>query len=265
MIGRPIVYSKRQLAFIRRRRKKMPRIDLHAAFVRRFRRRDVSIDNLRDLCSRNGWLCGHGGPRRSRRYGKAELAFIKRRRTTPRRQLHAEFVQRFKRGDVSLDTFKALCSRKGWLTGRDGRFPKGILPHNKGKKMPFNANSARTQFKKGQLPKTARPVGSERFNKDGYIEISVRRGASRRFVLKHRWRWEKKHGPLPAGMALKCKGNRLDTNPSNWEAVPRALLPRLNGRYGRGYDGAPIELKPTIMAVVKLEHQLRERNTERRR
>jgi hypothetical protein len=130
--------------------------------------------------------------------------------------------------------------------------------------MPFNANSARAQFKKGQLPKTAKPIGSERFNKDGYIEISVKRGASRHFVLKHRWRWEKKHGPLPAGMALKCKGGKLNTNPSNWEAVPRALLPRLNGRYGRGYDAAPVELKPTIMAVVKLEHQLRERNTERR-
>jgi hypothetical protein len=41
--------------------------------------------------------------------------------------------------------------------------------------------------------------------------------------------------------------------------VPRALLPRLNGRFGRGYDEAPEELKPTIMAVAKLEHSVRER------
>jgi hypothetical protein len=36
-------------------------------------------------------------------------------------------------------------------------------------------------------------------------------------------------------MALKClDGNKQNTDPSNWEAVPRALLPRLAGgnRYG---------------------------------
>lgn len=35
------------------------------------------------------------------------------------------------------------------------------------------------------------------------------------------------------------------------------LLPRLNGIYGRGYDKAPGELKPVIMAVSKLEHKAR--------
>jgi hypothetical protein len=37
------------------------------------------------------------------------------------------------------------------------------------------------------------------------------------------------------------------------------VLPRLSGRFGRGYDDAPSELKPTIMAVAKLEHQLRQK------
>jgi hypothetical protein len=34
------------------------------------------------------------------------------------------------------------------------------------------------------------------------------------------------------------------------------MLPRLNGKGSRGrdYDTAPAELKPTIMAVAKLEH-----------
>ena len=35
---------------------------------------------------------------------------------------------------------------------------------------------------------------------------------------------------MPAGMCLKCKGGRSDTDPSNWELIPRALLPRLAGR-----------------------------------
>lgn len=60
-------------------------------------------------------------------------------------------------------------------------------------------------------------------------------------------------------MVLKCKGDPLNTDPSNWEVVPRGVLMRLNGT-GTGpfkriaYDDAPEELKPTLMAMTKLEH-----------
>ena len=64
--------------------------------------------------------------------------------------------------------------------------------------------------------------------------------------------------PLPQGMCLKClDGDKTNTDPSNWKAIPRALLPRLNGRFGRDYDAAPAELKPTILAIAELEHQAR--------
>jgi hypothetical protein len=196
-------------------------------------------------------------------YSARQLAFIKRHRKKPRRELHAMFVRRFRRAGVTLDHLKSLCWRKGWRTGRDGCFKKGLVPANKGKKMPYNANSARTQFKKGGLPPNTKYLGHERVSRDGYVEISVKQvnphtGYERRYVLKHRWLWEKANGPVPPGMALKCKGDRLNTDPSNWELIPRALLPRLGGRFGRGYDNAPAALKPTIMAVAKLEHKLRE-------
>lgn len=197
-------------------------------------------------------------------YTERQLSFISRRRRMPRRALYELFVRRFRRRDVNFNNFESLCFRRGWLNGRDGRFKKGFTPANKGKRMPYNPNSARTQFKKGQLPKNTKWLGHERLSKNGYVEISVRErnphtGYERRYVLKHKRLWEKKHGPVPDGMAVKCKGDRRNTDPSNWEIVPRALLPRLNGRFGRNYDQAPSELKPTIMAVAKLEHRLRER------
>jgi hypothetical protein len=40
--------------------------------------------------------------------------------------------------------------------------------------------------------------------------------------------------------------------------VPRALLPRLSGKSGRNYDHAPDEIKPTIMAIARLEHAARD-------
>lgn len=98
-------------------------------------------------------------------------------------------------------------------------------------------------------------------SKDGYRERKVNDD----LPLQRRWRavhlveWEAINGPLPAGHALKClDGDKTNTAPSNWQLIPRALLPRLNGRFGRDYDHAPAELKPTIMATAKLEHRLRE-------
>lgn len=78
--------------------------------------------------------------------------------------------------------------------------------------------------------------------------------------LVHVIRWEAEHGPVPPGMALKClDGNRQNTDPENWEAIPRGMLPRLaGGRWNRlPYDSAPDELKPTIMAIAKLDHAAR--------
>ena len=198
-------------------------------------------------------------------YSDAELFWIHDNHRRPRREAHAEFQQLWDRPDVSLANFNSLCKRKGWLTGRTGCFEKGQAPANKGKRMPFNPNSARTQFKKGHKPHTHRGAGHERIcSKDGYVVMIVDEpnpwtGAGTRPVQKHRYLWEKVHGPVPEGMRLKClDGDKTNCDPSNWEPIPLAMAPRLNGRFGRGYDAAPAELKPIILATAKLEHAARE-------
>ena len=197
-------------------------------------------------------------------YSDAELAWIEQRKDWPRRDLHAAFCEQFDRADVVVDSLKQLCLRKGWKTGRDGRLQPGNVPANKGQKMPYNANSARTQFKKGQLSGRAaqlvKPIGAERLSKEGYLERKIHNGLpfQSRWRAVHLIRWEEKNGPIPKGMALKnLSGDRANTDPDNWALVPRALLPRLNGRFGRDFETAPAELKPTIMAVVQLEHKAR--------
>lgn len=206
-------------------------------------------------------------------YSADELAFIQSVSRWPRADAHAAFCQKFGRDDVSLQNLHALCKRKGWLTGRTGCFAKGAEPHNKGKSCPpgkggNHPNARRTQFKKGQTPHNTNYLWHERVSKDGYVEISVDQpnphtGFERRYVLKHLWLWEQANGPVPEGYALKClDGNRQNVDPSNWECVPRALLPRLAGgnRYVSRphYDSAPAELKPALLAVAKLEHKARE-------
>jgi hypothetical protein len=194
-------------------------------------------------------------------YSPDELAWIKSHCTMAREKAHAKFCKKFSREDVSLSNYVGLCKRNGWLTGRDGRLQPGAVSWNKGKKMPFNPDSAKTQFKKGQLPPNMKFAGHEYIcPKDGYVRISINEtnphtGFERRYVLKHKHLWEQKNGKLPAGMCLKClDGNRSNTDPDNWEAIPRGALPFLNGHRGHNYEAMPTELKPTVLALAKLKH-----------
>ncbi|OWU77620.1 HNH endonuclease [Marinibacterium profundimaris] len=204
-------------------------------------------------------------------YSKAELAWIQSNATRPRREAHAEFQQRFGRADVSLANFNSLCKRKGWMTGRTGQYDKGRTPENKGKKCApgtggLHPNARKTQFKKGQKPHSYRGAGHERIcPKDGYIIMIVDEpnpwtGAATRPVHKHRYLWEKANGPIPRDHVLKClDGDKTNTDPSNWEAIPMALLPRLSGgRWYKPYDAYEPEIRPTVLATAKLEHAARE-------
>lgn len=197
-------------------------------------------------------------------YSATELAWIEARSAMPRRELHAAFVAEFGRDDVSQANLTALCKRRGWLTGRTGRFTPGQKSWNKG--TSYTApGSEKGWFRKGNVPHTHRGAGHEMIDpKDGYVwmivnETNPHTGAPTRRVMKHRWLWVQANGPVPEGHVLKClDGDKTNTDPSNWKPVPRALLPRLNGRFGRDYDTAPPDLKPLILATAELEHAARQ-------
>lgn len=204
------------------------------------------------------------------RYSADEMAWLEANHALVIADYHRQFCDRFGR-DISAANLQALRKRKGWKTGRTGCFVKGIAPHNKGHKCApgtggLHPNARRTHFtvgrRSGKAALNYKPVGTERVSEDGYRERKIHEGLpmQSRWRLVHRIEWEAAHGPVPNGMVLKCRGDRLDTDPSNWELVPRGILPRLNGgRHKKrlAYDDAPPELKPTLMAVAKLEHAAR--------
>lgn len=263
-----IPYSAEELAWIKAC-SDLPRIELHALFVQIYRRKDVTVDHIKSLCSRNGWRAGPDGRRRN--LGKSliltpdQTEWLRANASLARTEVHSAFLATFPGSTVTADQIVAWRKRNKVSTGRTGRFVKGGTSHNKGRKGFVAPGSEKGWFRKGNIPHTARGVGHESVDaKDGYVWIIVAQtnkhtGAATSRVMKHRWLWEQLHGPVPEGHRLKClDGNKLNTDPSNWEAIPHGLAPRLNSRFGRGYDQAPDEMKPTIMATAKLEHRLHE-------
>lgn len=119
-------------------------------------------------------------------------------------------------------------------SGLTGRFEKGHVPANKGKHPPTVGRMAETQFKKGHLPHNTKPIGYERINKNGYVEVKVKMRPSNpfcndNFVLKHRLIWETANGPIPKGhKVIFADGDMTNITLDNLRLVTDAKMARLN-------------------------------------
>ncbi len=272
--GRATVYNKAESDFIEAH-KHLPRRELHALFVQRFNRADVTYFNIKDVCKRNGWR-----KRDPTQYSSAELAFLMRRQHMARNDLHLAFVKKFSRTDITIWMMAGLFKRQGWewKGNRVSYSPKELMFIEKNKHLArgvlhheFVARFGRTDVSVSTLshmcvrrgwhtgrPKLAVALGHERIGKRGEmlvrVETHCREQRFRNFRPKQHVLWEKLHGPLPKGHILKCiSGDKTDCDPLNWVCVTVGIGNRLRKR---GWQGAPSELRPTILAASKLEHKL---------
>ena len=156
------------------------------------------------------------------------------------------FNIKFGRDDVSQSNLHALRKRNGWKTGRTGYYKKGNKPFNTGTTGIMRPNSG--SFKKGHVPSNHKPVGSERLNKDGHVEIKI--GEKSQWVSKHVKIWEDKYGKIKGGMILTFKDgdkNRIEVD--NLELISRNENLQIN-RLRNISDKK--ELLPSIRATGKL-------------
>ena len=139
-------------------------------------------------------------------------------------------------------------------TGRTGRFEKGHIPVNKGIKGKHYPGTERTWFKKGHIPKNYRPVGSERVNVDGYIEVKVEN--PRKWRPKHVVEWEKINGKVPQGHVLTfIDGNKSNCDIDNLKLISRNVLARMNQS---GYSHLSGKLKETVINIFELDEVTKE-------
>lgn len=164
------------------------------------------------------------------------------------------FNDRFER-TMTQQQIKSFVHNRGITSGRTGRFEKGQVSWNKGKKGYMGPNV--TSFKKGNSPANLKPLYTERIDtKDGFILIKVperdpHTGFPTRYKHKHVWVWEQSNGPVPKGMKVAFRdGDKSNCDPGNLMLVSSAELLSMNLH---GYRTAPEELKPTILALAKME------------
>ena len=167
------------------------------------------------------------------------------------REIRDAFEERFG-WQISIEQVKSSVNRYGLNTGRTGYFVKGQQAHNKGKKVPADVYEKykHTMFKKGHIPANYRPVGSERVDVDGYVEIKVQ--DPNKWRLKHNVVWERHHGKIPAKhVVIFLNGNKLDTDISNLKLIKRSELLILNQNHLRSEDARITEAAVNLAGLIE--------------
>lgn len=142
-----------------------------------------------------------------------------------RKELREMFNEHFNL-NLGLNQITAYIKNNGLSSGINTRFTKGQDSWNKGTK-GICAGGIKTQFKKGQKPHNYKPVGSERVNADGYIDVKI--ADPNKWKAKHRLLWEKENGPIPKGhVIIFGDGNRLNFQQDNLILVSKSQLVILN-------------------------------------
>lgn len=163
--------------------------------------------------------------------------------------------------EISLSQINSYIGNHHLSTGRTGRFQKGQEPPNKGKKGVCAAGCEKSWFKKGHIPANYRPVGSERVNADGYIEVKV--ADPNKWKLKHRVVWESVNGTIPKGYIIIFRDNdKTNTDIDNLLLIKRRTNAVLNRTGLCEYSG---EFKETAICIAQLKAATSSAKAERTR
>ena len=189
----------------------------------------------------------------SRRYPEGFEEFIRKvswGKYVP--ELHKIVTAKF--GDVlTQEQLKSFLSRRHIIRFENhGRFEKGHVPANKGKKMPAAVyeKAKHTMFKKGHTPGNHREVGSERINVEGYIEIKV--AEPNHWRLKHRVIYENCHNIKlkTTDVVIFLDGNKQNFDIENLALIDRGINAIMNHE---GMRFADAEITRTEVNIAKLK------------
>ena len=175
-------------------------------------------------------------------------------------EIQSAFEEKFGRCLTYAQIKNFKSNNKIW-SGVNTTFKKKHVPANKGKKMSAEqyAKCKGTMFKKGNRPQNYRPVGSERINVDGYIEIKVKDPGT--WKLKHRVIWEQYNGKIPKGMLVIFKDNNpLNCTLDNLLSISKDENLKMNRIGANEYTG--IE-KEVLLNSIRLKNSIKSKYRKR--
>lgn len=149
---------------------------------------------------------------------------------------------------------------------RARQFQKGHVPANKGVKgWRAGGRSAETQFKKGQMPSTWKPLGSYRINGDGYLDrkVSDTGYPPRDWQPVHRLVWIEANGPVPDGHVVRFKPGMKTTDPELLTVDRVECISRFEHAMRNAWHaGLPPEMRQVMGARIALTRAMRKRQRE---
>lgn len=156
---------------------------------------------------------------------------------------------------IDDDEYHQICRRHLLRGGVKTRFSKGHQPYNKNIK-GIHLSPA-TEFKKGHLPASHKPVGTITLRRNkprGYvlrmIKVSGLKEGSHKWIPLATWIWEQSYGPVPRGFfVVHADGDTLNDVIDNYEIATRAEhLRRIKERGGERMEKCRIK---TLRAASK--------------
>lgn len=162
--------------------------------------------------------------------------------------------------NIKSSQIRAYMKNHSLKSGVNCRFSKGSVPFNKGKKCPGQGGT-QTQFRKGHKAHNWVPIGSERINGDGYVDVKIQDGKLRKnWKGKHILLWEQHNGPVPRGHGVIFgDGNNRNFNLDNLILVSRKQLLVLNRK---GLITNDANLTRTAVIIADLHAKISERKKQ---
>lgn len=169
------------------------------------------------------------------------------------REIRDAFEDRFG-WPIGLNQVKAYIANHKLNTGRTGRFDKGHVPPNKGKKGICASGCKKTWFPKGNVPQNHKPVGTESIRNNyrrGQKYVYVKVAEPNKWRMKHVVVWEQHNGPVPKGkVIIFADGDTLNCGIDNLRLIDRATHVVMNHtglcKYGK-------EFKDTAILIADLK------------
>jgi hypothetical protein len=241
------VYNKAMLAFLAEHYPKMFVPELTAAFNKKFRAQKTA-EQIKACLSNHGIKAGVRRNRTPRRYEDKHLEFLQKHYLMLNlEQLTDAFNANFKTFNADVNSIRACLRNHKIKSGRTGHFEPGQESWNKGKK-GLNTGGEKGWFKKGAVPINYKPVGSERVNADGYVEVKV--SDPNKWALKHRIVYQQHFGDIPKGHNVSFRDNNpLNIDPSNLILISKAQNAIINKMK---LSNVPAEAKDGVLLIADL-------------